>query len=122
MDHNLFLKIRNKHKGKPEFQPELLSVIATKSRDEIEVHENWYKTYLSLNEAKKKAILAWKETKKAEKKKIFSETEAELKLHQEIDKVIDEATRKRQQAEKEERLRKLNEWRVSLKTSHLGRF
>lgn len=63
MDHNLFLRIRNKNKG-VRFIDELVEMIATKNRDQIEEHEKWYQTYLNLNELKKKAIQNWKENKK----------------------------------------------------------
>lgn len=44
-------------------------MIVTKTRDQIEKHEDWYRNYLSLNELKKKAIQEWKEKKKV---RIFS--------------------------------------------------
>lgn len=51
-------------KGETSFIEDLSGMIATKTRDQVEEHENWYKTYLSLNELKKKAIKEWKEKKK----------------------------------------------------------
>lgn len=50
-------------KGERSFIEELTGMIATKTKDEIEKHENWYTSYLSLNELKKKAIKEWKEKK-----------------------------------------------------------
>lgn len=38
-------------------------MIATKTKDEVEKHEDWYRNYLNLNEVKKKAIKEWKEKK-----------------------------------------------------------
>ena len=63
IDHNLFLKIRNKYKAKIEFLDEAESMIAIKSRQQIEEHEEWYKKYLALNESKKEAIKKWRQTK-----------------------------------------------------------
>jgi hypothetical protein len=63
IDHNLFLKIRNKHKGKEGFIQELTELIATKDLEKIKQHEEWYKTYLQLQELKKQAIKKWKEEK-----------------------------------------------------------
>jgi hypothetical protein len=51
-------------KGETSFIEDLSGMIATKTREQVEEHENWYKTYLSLNELKKKAIKEWKEKKK----------------------------------------------------------
>jgi hypothetical protein len=63
IDHNLFLKIRNKYKAKIEFLDDAESMIAIKSRQQIEDHEEWYKKYLGLNEAKKEAIKKWRQSK-----------------------------------------------------------
>lgn len=51
-------------KAKPEFLIELDSLIATKSKDEIEKHEKWFQEYSKLNDAKKFAIKIWRENKK----------------------------------------------------------
>lgn len=50
-------------KGKLSYLNELEGLIATKTREQIEQHEEWYKTYLNLNELKKQAIKQWKENK-----------------------------------------------------------
>ena len=50
-------------KGKPSYLHELEGLIATKTREQIEQHEEWYKTYLNLNDLKKQAIKQWKENK-----------------------------------------------------------
>ena len=71
IDQNLFLKTRHKHRGKPMFLIELEGLIATKTREEIENHEEWYKNYSNLNELKKKAIKQWKEDKMVIKKYIY---------------------------------------------------
>jgi len=63
IDQNLFLKIRNKHKGKEAFIQELSELIATKDLEKIKQHEEWYKTYTQLQELKKQAIKKWKEEK-----------------------------------------------------------
>ena len=43
---------------------ELERLIVTKTRNQIDQHENWFSTYLSLKELKKEAIKKWKENKK----------------------------------------------------------
>lgn len=72
IDHNLFLKIRNKHKGKESFIQELTELIATKNLEKIKQHEEWYKTYLQLQELKKQAIKKWKEEKNVMRFELFT--------------------------------------------------
>jgi hypothetical protein len=88
-------------------------MIATKSRTQIEEHEAWYKTYLGLNELKKRAIQEWKEKKKASKGEVVNLVDEELKLNEEIEKELKHRFEKRRQQEKLELNKKLNEWRVS---------
>jgi hypothetical protein len=66
IDHNLFLQIRNtnKNKDKSVFINELDSLIATKSREQVEQHENWYQQFIELNNQKKEAIKEWRLNKK----------------------------------------------------------
>lgn len=91
---------------------ELSEMIATRTRDEIEAHEEWYKKYTSLNELKKKAIQEWKEQKRAKKGETVNLIDEELRLNQEIDKELKERFEKRRQQEKMELQKKLNQWKV----------
>ena len=63
LDHNLFVKLRKKFKAKAEFIDEFTLLVAIKSRQQVESHEEWYKKYLNLNEIKKKSIKHWRENK-----------------------------------------------------------
>ncbi|CAF0949178.1 unnamed protein product [Brachionus calyciflorus] len=112
IDHSLFLKIRNKHKGKPNFIDELERMIATKSKQQIEQHEDWYKNYTNLNELKKEAIKKWKEQKNASKSEVVNLVDEELKLNQEIEKELKNRFEKKRLQEKAERNKRLNEWRI----------
>ncbi|CAG9815451.1 unnamed protein product [Phaedon cochleariae] len=62
-DHQLFLKIRQKHKHIDTLAKHLHEALPDISINEIECHEKWYKEYLSLQLNKRKAIKAWKTAK-----------------------------------------------------------
>jgi hypothetical protein len=87
-------------------------MIATKTREQIDQHEEWYKKYLSLNELKKKAIQQWKEKKKSAVNEVVNQVDAELKLNQEIEKELKHRFEKQRELEKQDRNKKLNEWKV----------
>ncbi|XP_048190178.1 coiled-coil domain-containing protein 112 isoform X1 [Perognathus longimembris pacificus] len=69
-DHQHFLRIRNKHKGKPAFTREALQHLPGRTQGEVEQHEQWYQKFLALEEKKKKSIQNWK-TKKQQKKEVL---------------------------------------------------
>ncbi len=112
IDQNLFLKTRNKHKGKEMFIVELEGLLATKTRDEIERHEIWYKTYLNLNELKKNAIKQWKETKISAKNQVVNLVDEELQLNKEIEKELKSRLEKQAEMERREMNKKINKWKV----------
>jgi hypothetical protein len=114
IDHNLFLKTRNKHKGRASFLVELEGLVATKTRDEIESHDEWYKTYLNLNEFKKRAIKQWKESKMSAKNQVVNLVDEELKLNKEIEKELKGRLDKQAEMERREMNRKINKWKVVL--------
>ncbi|KAG8516757.1 Coiled-coil domain-containing protein 112, partial [Galemys pyrenaicus] len=66
-DHQNFVKVRNKHKGKPTFVGEVLEHLPGRTQDEVQQHEKWYQKFLALEERKKESIQNWK-TKKHQKK------------------------------------------------------
>lgn len=106
-------RFSKKIKGNHTFVDELSGMIATKTRDEIEKHEEWYRNYLSLNELKKKAIQEWREKKKASKTDVVSLVDEELRLNQEIEKELKHRFEKRREIEKQQLNKKLNEWKVN---------
>jgi hypothetical protein len=108
------LKIRNKNKTKSEsYFDELERLIVTKTREQINQHEDWYINYLTLKELKKEAIKKWREEKKTIKNETVSLADAELKLNQEIEKELKHRMEKQKQLDKQQRNKQLNEWRVS---------
>ncbi|XP_034869830.1 coiled-coil domain-containing protein 112 isoform X1 [Mirounga leonina] len=66
-DHQNFVKVRNKHKGKPTFMGEVLENLPGRTQEEVQQHEKWYQKFLALEERKKESIQNWK-TKKLQKK------------------------------------------------------
>ncbi|KAM6151005.1 coiled-coil domain-containing protein 112 isoform 1-T1 [Erethizon dorsatum] len=70
-DHQNFVKVRNKHKGKPAFMREVLEHLPGRTQDEVEQHEKWYQKFLALEERKKESIQNWKTKKQQKKQEIF---------------------------------------------------
>lgn len=66
-DHQNFVKVRSKHKGKPAFIKEAVEHLPGRTLREVEQHEKWYQKFLALEERKKESIQNWK-TKKQQKK------------------------------------------------------
>ncbi|XP_035876563.1 coiled-coil domain-containing protein 112 isoform X2 [Phyllostomus discolor] len=70
-DHQNFVKVRNKHKGKPTFMGEVLEHLPGRTHDEVQQHEKWYQKFLALEERKKESIQNWKTKKQQKKEQIF---------------------------------------------------
>nr|XP_042120242.1 coiled-coil domain-containing protein 112 isoform X2 [Peromyscus maniculatus bairdii] len=77
-DHQNFVRVRSKHKGKPAFMKEVVEHLPGRTLDEVQQHEKWYQKFLALEERKKESIQNWK-TKKQQKK------EEMLKLKEKAD-------------------------------------
>lgn len=52
-DHQSFLKVWTKHKGKPSYLEEALAYLPSRTREDVDQHETWYKEFLFLEEKKK---------------------------------------------------------------------
>nr|XP_044989769.1 coiled-coil domain-containing protein 112 isoform X2 [Jaculus jaculus] len=70
-DHQNFVKVRNKYKGKPAFLGEVLQHLPGRTQDEVRQHEQWYQKFLALEERKKESIQNWKTKKQQKKEEIF---------------------------------------------------
>ncbi|KFO19216.1 Coiled-coil domain-containing protein 112 [Fukomys damarensis] len=70
-DHQNFVNVRNKHKGKPAFMKEVLEHLPGRTQDEVQQHEKWYQKFLTLEERKKESIQNWKTKKQQKKQEIF---------------------------------------------------
>nr|XP_047905878.1 coiled-coil domain-containing protein 112 isoform X2 [Anser cygnoides] len=104
-DHQNFLKVWTKHKGRLSYMDEALEYLCGRTKEEVEQHDKWYREYLILQERKKESIKKWKEKQQQEregnlKKKEKSERmlKKEWLQHEEAQKQKAEEERKRQQA------------------------
>ncbi|XP_059549828.1 coiled-coil domain-containing protein 112 isoform X7 [Myotis daubentonii] len=79
-DHQNFVKVRNKHKGKPTFMGEVLEHLPGRTQDEVEQHEKWYQKFLALEERKKESIQNWKTKKFQKKEEIFKEKAEDIPM------------------------------------------
>nr|XP_034326271.1 coiled-coil domain-containing protein 112-like isoform X5 [Crassostrea gigas] len=111
-DHGTFLKFRNRYKGKIIFIKHALVAIPTKTEEEIRDHEDWYQTYLSMNEKKKESIKKWREKKEGEKEEVLSKVESELAEDQQKEEQKQQRLKEQIQEEKRQRFSQLNAWKV----------
>ncbi|XP_015413938.1 PREDICTED: coiled-coil domain-containing protein 112 isoform X3 [Myotis davidii] len=99
-DHQNFVKVRNKHKGKPTFMGEVLEHLPGRKQDEVEQHEKWYQKFLALEERKKESIQNWKTKKFQKKEEIFKEKAEDISMlshnKQEVNQKQKEEQRKQQ--------------------------
>ncbi|XP_045140993.1 coiled-coil domain-containing protein 112 [Echinops telfairi] len=74
-DHQSFVKVRNRYKGKPAFMGEVLEHLPGRTQEEVQQHEKWYQKFLALEESKKESIQNWKTKKQQKKEEIFKTKE-----------------------------------------------
>ncbi|NXU61886.1 CC112 protein, partial [Horornis vulcanius] len=100
-DHQNFLKIRTKYRGKLSYMDEALEYLSGRTKEDIEQHDKWYQEYVILHERKKESIKNWKEKQQQEK---------ERNLKEKSEKMLKERWLQREEAQKqkavEERKRK----------------
>ncbi|XP_048736048.2 coiled-coil domain-containing protein 112-like [Ostrea edulis] len=111
-DHGTFLKFRNRYKGKTIFIRHALVAIPTKTEEEIRDHEEWYQTYLSMNERKKESIRKWRDRKEGEKEEVLSKVESELAEQQQKEEQKQQRLKEQLEEEKRQRFSQLNAWKV----------
>uniref|UniRef100_A0A8C3GHZ6 Coiled-coil domain containing 112 n=1 Tax=Cairina moschata TaxID=8855 RepID=A0A8C3GHZ6_CAIMO len=104
-DHQNFLKVWTKHKGKLSYMDEALEYLCGRTKEEVEQHDKWYREYLILQERKKESIKKWKEKQQQEKEENLKKKEKSERMlkkewlqHEEAQKQKAEEERKRQQA------------------------
>ncbi|XP_039401564.1 coiled-coil domain-containing protein 112 isoform X5 [Mauremys reevesii] len=98
-DHQHFLKVWTKHKGKPSYIEEALEYLSGRKKEDIQQHETWYQEFLILEERKKESIEKWKMKKQQEKQKILKQKQKSEKMLK-TENLQQEAAQK-QKAEKE---------------------
>lgn len=104
-DHQTFVRVRTRHGDKAGFIEAAVSELPTRSRGEIEAHEQWYQEYTKLNEAKKAAINEWKQQKKDSNK--GDERDPGLDVEEAHSQRAEMLTK-----EREERLAQLTAWKA----------
>uniref|UniRef100_A0A8D0HRK5 Coiled-coil domain containing 112 n=1 Tax=Sphenodon punctatus TaxID=8508 RepID=A0A8D0HRK5_SPHPU len=72
-DHQIFLKVWMKHKGKPSYMDEALEYLSGRTKEDVQQHEKWYQEFQILEERKKESILKWKMKKQQEKEEILKQ-------------------------------------------------
>ncbi|KAM9250986.1 LOW QUALITY PROTEIN: coiled-coil domain-containing protein 112 [Cariama cristata] len=104
-DHQNFLKVWAKHKGRLSYIDEALEYLCGRTKEDIEQHDKWYREFLILHERKKESIKKWKEKQQQDKEGNLKEKETSEKMlkeewlqHEEAQKQKAEEERKRQQA------------------------
>ncbi|XP_075383111.1 coiled-coil domain-containing protein 112 isoform X1 [Mycteria americana] len=104
-DHQNFLKVWTKHKGRLSYVDEALEYLCGRTKEDIEKHDKWYQEFLILHERKKESIKKWKEKQQQEKEGNLKEKQKSEKMlkeewlhHEEAQKQKAEEERKRQQA------------------------
>ncbi|NXD89944.1 CC112 protein, partial [Chaetorhynchus papuensis] len=102
-DHQNFLKIRTKYRGRLSYMDEALEYLSGRTKEDIEQHDKWYQEFVILHERKKESIKKWREKQQQEK-------ERNLKEKEKSEKVLKERRLQREEAQKqkaeEERKRK----------------
>ncbi|XP_054666122.1 coiled-coil domain-containing protein 112 isoform X2 [Grus americana] len=100
-DHQNFLKVWTKHKGRLSYVDEALEYLCGRTKEDIEEHDKWYQEFLILHERKKESIKKWKEKQQQEKRNLKEKSEKMIKeewLQREAQKQKAAEERKRQQA------------------------
>ncbi|XP_041042429.1 coiled-coil domain-containing protein 112-like [Carcharodon carcharias] len=110
-DHQNFLKVWIKHKGKASFIEEALQYLVGRTHEDIMQHVQWYQEFLFLEERQKEAIQKWKTKKHYEKVKLLrmqEEAEGELDA---VHLAEEKAKQLRLEKERKEREAQLQSWK-----------
>ncbi|NWX15358.1 CC112 protein, partial [Aegotheles bennettii] len=93
-DHQNFLKVWTKHKGRLSYMDEAFEYLCGKTKENIEQHGKWYQEFLILHERKKESIRKWKEKQQQEK-------EGNMKEKEKLEEMLKEEWLQREQAQKQ---------------------
>ncbi|XP_026527201.1 coiled-coil domain-containing protein 112 isoform X1 [Notechis scutatus] len=109
-DHQIFLRIWRKHKGKPSYITETLEHLPDRTKEDIQSHEKWHKEFLILESQKKEAIQKWK-MKKREKSKILVQKENPEEVPTDTQREREETQKQKTEEERKKRLAELEAWK-----------
>ncbi|KAG8598130.1 hypothetical protein GDO81_002507 [Engystomops pustulosus] len=110
-DHQSFLKVWTKHKGKTSYLEEALAYLPSRTSEDIEQHETWYKEFLVLEEKKKESIQKWKAKKQQEKMEISKLQEKTKEISGFEQQQHEEAQRQKFEEERRKRQQELEAWK-----------
>ncbi|XP_068103342.1 coiled-coil domain-containing protein 112 [Hyperolius riggenbachi] len=110
-DHQSFLKVWTKHKGKASYLEEALAYLPSRTQEDVQQHEAWYQEFLFLDEKKKEAIQKWKSRKQQEKQEM-SKIQDKTKVLTEFEKQHKEEVQKQKlEEEKRKRQQEIEAWK-----------
>ncbi|XP_075710935.1 coiled-coil domain-containing protein 112 isoform X2 [Rhinoderma darwinii] len=109
-DHQSFLKVWTRHKGKASYLEEALAYLPSRTREDVEQHETWYQEFLFLEEKKKESIQKWKAKKqeKIEMSKVQKKTKEITEFDQ---RQQEEAQRQKFEEDRRKRQQELDTWK-----------
>nr|XP_034956158.1 coiled-coil domain-containing protein 112 [Zootoca vivipara] len=118
-DHQEFLKLWTKHKGKPSYIDEVLDYLPNRTREDILQHEKWYQEFLILEAQKKESIQKWKIKKLQEREKILAQKKGKPEEGL-ATAILQHAAAQKQKAEEErkKRLKELELWKRQKATEY----
>uniref|UniRef100_A0A8D0B633 Coiled-coil domain containing 112 n=1 Tax=Salvator merianae TaxID=96440 RepID=A0A8D0B633_SALMN len=114
-DHQVFLKVHTKHKGKPSYMDEILDCLPGRTREDIQQHEKWYQEFLILDAQKKETIQKWKMKKQQERDKFLAEKE---KLLTPTVLQCEEARKQKVEEQRKKQLEELETWKRQKATEY----
>ncbi|KAJ6669695.1 hypothetical protein lerEdw1_000244 [Lerista edwardsae] len=110
-DHQVFLKLWRRHKGKPSYIDEALDYFTDRTKEDIQQHEKWYQEYQILEAQKKESIQKWKMKKQQERKKILAQKEMPEEVLAANMRQREEAQKQKAEEERKKRLDELKAWK-----------
>ncbi|NWI07843.1 CC112 protein, partial [Tichodroma muraria] len=110
-DHQNFLKIRTKYRGRLSYMDEALEYLSGRTKEDIEQHDKWYQEYVILHERKKESIKKWKEKQQREKERNWKEKEKSEKMLKERWLQCEEAQKQKAEEERERKQATVEVWK-----------
>ncbi|XP_065601721.1 LOW QUALITY PROTEIN: coiled-coil domain-containing protein 112 [Cyrtonyx montezumae] len=83
-DHQNFLKVWTKHKGRLSYIDEALEYLCGRTKEDVEQHDAWYREFLTLQDRKKESIRKWKEKRQRDKEENLKKKERSEKIVQRL--------------------------------------
>jgi hypothetical protein len=122
-DHARFLRLLSKYKGnKEELYASVAAQVPNCTFEKVRLHDTLYSRLLELQEAKRKAIHAWREEKEQRRRQAILDAELQQQQQQQQQKQADkngtafdesgrEKTREEEEEEERQKRKRLEQWR-----------